>query len=112
MGQFKRKTRLACGTNYGEKVTEDLLRRDAMKWENCQHASVSMYGRSLKGPVFDIHYNARLEGHNHAPTDALKYALVITVRAKRIADLYDQIVRRYRTQLEQIQPVIDIPVRI
>jgi hypothetical protein len=93
-------------------VTEDLLRRDAMKWENCQHASLTMQGKSLKNPVFDIHYNARMEGHNDATTDALKYALVVTVRAKRIADLYDQIVRRYRTQLEQIRPVVEIPIRV
>jgi hypothetical protein len=93
-------------------VTEDLLRRDAMKWENCQHASDTLQGKSLKNPVFDIHYNARMEGHNHAPSETLKYALAITVRAKRIADLYDQVVRRYRTQLEQIRPVIDIPIQV
>lgn len=93
-------------------VTEDLLRRDAMKWENCQHSSLTMQGKSLKNPVFDIHYNARMEGHNDAPSDALKYALVVTVRAKRVADLYDQIVRRYRTQLEQIRPVVEIPIRV
>jgi hypothetical protein len=92
-------------------VTEDLLRRDAMKWENCLHASVTMQGKSLKNPVLDIHYNARLEGHNHAPGETLDYALIVTVRAKRLADLYDQVVRRYATQLEQIRPVIDIPVR-
>lgn len=92
-------------------VTEDVLRRDAMKWENCQHASLTLQGRSLKNPVFDIHYNARLEGHNHAPGEALDYALVVSVRAKRLTDLYDQVVRRYATQLEQIRPVIDIPVR-
>ncbi len=93
-------------------VSEDLLRRDALKWENCQHASVRMQGRSLKNPVFDIHYNARLEGHNHALTETLKYALVVTVRAKSVSDLYDQIVRRYPTQLEQLRPIIDIPVRV
>ncbi|KAF0182447.1 MAG: hypothetical protein FD124_2441 [Alphaproteobacteria bacterium] len=91
--------------------TEEELRRDAWKWENCQHADVTFLGRSLRNPVFDIHYNARLEGHGHAPAEKLRYALIITVKAKRVADLYDQIVRRYATQLEALRPVIDIPVR-
>jgi hypothetical protein len=90
---------------------EEELRRDAWKWENCQHAAVNFLGRSLKNPVFDIHYNARLEGHGHAPDQKLRYALIITVKARRVPDLYDRVVRRYRTQLEPMQPVIDIPVR-
>lgn len=90
---------------------EEELRRDAWKWENCQHGSVTLLGRSLKNPVFDIHYNARLEGHDHAPAEKLRYALVVTLKAKRIADLYDRVVRRYATQLEALRPIIDIPVR-
>lgn len=109
--QFHANTRSFFGTKSAG-VTEDLLRRDALKWESCQHAGVSMQGKSLHNPVFDIHYNARLEGHNHALTDVLKYALVVTVRAKSVADLYDQVVRRYPTQLEQLRPVIDIPIRV
>jgi hypothetical protein len=42
----------------------------------------------------------------------LRYALNISVKARRMTDLYNRIVRRYRGQLEQLQPVIDIPVRI
>jgi hypothetical protein len=42
--------------------TEDNLRRDAHKWENCLHATIRKRGSSLKRPVFDIHYNARVEG--------------------------------------------------
>lgn len=90
---------------------EDELRRDAWKWENCLHASRRFQGKSLSGPCFDIHYNARLEGRNFSPDEQLAYALVITVRAKKVADLYDQIVRKYATVLEPIRPVIDIPVR-
>ncbi|MBX9683040.1 MAG: S8 family peptidase [Hyphomicrobium sp.] len=93
-------------------LSEDDLRRDAWKWENCLHASVSFMGKSLQNPAFDIHYNARLEGRNFAPDHELPYALVVTVHAKKLADLYDQVVRKYATQLEQLKPVIDIPVRV
>ena len=93
-------------------LSEDDLRRDSWKWENCLHASSSFRGRSLSNPVFDIHYNARLEGRNFAPDHELSYALVITVHAKKLTDLYDQVVRKYATQLEQLRPVIDIPVTV
>lgn len=36
----------------------------------------------------------------------------MTVKATKVADLYNQVVRRYATQLEAIQPVIDIPIRV
>jgi hypothetical protein len=94
------------------RVTEEELRRDAWKWENCLHAENNYRGRSLDGPVFDIHYNARSEGHGARGAHELKYALIVSVKAKRIADLYDQIVRRYRGQLEALVPIVEIPVRV
>lgn len=92
--------------------TEDELRRDAWKWENCLHAENRYLGKSLSEPVFDIHYNARSEGHNDTRNQELHYALIITVEAPKMDDFYDQVVRRYATQLEQLQPVINIPVRV
>lgn len=90
---------------------EEELRRDAWKWENCLHARRTFRGTSLRNPCFDIHYNARLEGRNYTPPGKLPYALVVSVRAKGIADLYDQVVRKYATQLEPLRPVVEIPVR-
>jgi len=93
-------------------LTEEELRRDAMKWENTMHASRTFFGSSLKDPVFDIHYNSRLEGQNHSPANPLHYALVISLTAPKVADLYDQIVRRYATVIEPLRPVVDIPIRL
>ena len=90
---------------------ETTLRRDAMKWENCLHSSKRMRGSSLLNPVFDIHYNSRLEGRNFASAPNLPYALIVSVRAKGVADLYNQVVRQYATQLEPLRPVLDIPLR-
>ena len=92
-------------------MTEDDLRRDAWKWENCLHATKSFRGSSLQNPSFDLHYNARLEGRNFTPDEALPYALVISVRARHTTDLYDQVVRKYATLLEPLRPTIDIPLR-
>lgn len=92
--------------------TEAELRKDSWKWENCIHAERGFKGTSLYEPVFDIHYNARSEGHDDTRGQELQYALVITVEAPRIADLYDQVVRKYATQLEQLRPIIDIPLKV
>jgi hypothetical protein len=91
-------------------LMEDELRRDAWKWENCLHGAVSFLGKSLRNPVFDIHYNARLGGRDHSPKEELPYALVISVQAKHLADLYDRIVRKYASVLEPMKPVVEIPI--
>lgn len=89
---------------------EDELRRDAHKWETCLHAVVTKRGPGLKDPVFDIHYNTRADGRTDATPKKMPYALVITVVAPRSKDLYDQVVRRFRTVLEPLTPVIQVPV--
>jgi hypothetical protein len=90
---------------------EEKLRRDAWKWENCLHATRTFRGSSLRNPCFDIHYNSRLEGRNFTLAEKLPYALAVTVRAKGIADFYDQVVRKYGTQLESLRLVVEIPIR-
>ena len=92
-------------------ATEDELRRNAWKWENCLHASKRKRGSSLHNPCFDIHYNARLGGRNFAPPENLNYDMVVTVHAKGVADLYNQVVRDYATQIEPLRPIMEIPVR-
>jgi hypothetical protein len=91
-------------------LMEDELRRDAWKWENCLHTRVSFLGKTLRNPVLDIHYNARMGGRNFAPKEELPYALVITVHAKHLGDLYDKIVRKYARQPEALRPVVEIPI--
>jgi hypothetical protein len=93
-------------------LMEDELRRDAWKWENCLHADATFMGKTLRNPVLDIHYNARQEGRDFEPEQALPYALVVSVHARHLGNLYDSVVRKYANQLEALQPVVDIPVNI
>ncbi|TPJ35907.1 S8 family peptidase [Mesorhizobium sp. B2-6-5] len=93
-------------------LMEDELRRDAWKWENCLHTSVSFLGQTLQNPVLDIHYNARMGGRNFTPDIELPYALIVSVQAKQIGDLYERVVRKYALQLETLRPVIEIPVAV
>jgi hypothetical protein len=90
--------------------TEEVLRRDAHKWEPCMKASVRMRASGLSDPVFDIHYNARRAGMADLSAQPIPYALVVTVENDS-PDLYNKIAQRYRTMLEPLRPVIQIPVR-
>jgi hypothetical protein len=92
--------------------TEHEMRNDAQKWETTLHAERTFMPNSLLKPVFDIHYNARSSGGLSRDAHRIRYALVLTVRAKRMPDLYDQVVRAYAGQLEALVPVIDIPIRV
>jgi hypothetical protein len=91
-------------------LTEDELRRDNWKWENCLHAANRFQGKTMSNPVFDIHYVPRLEGRDFEPEELLNYALIVTVQTKNISDLYNRVVRKYATQLEPLKPVIEITV--
>lgn len=93
-------------------ANEAQLRRDAFKWENCLRASKRFQGASLNNPSFDIHFNSRKEGHNNSSNIGLPYALIVSVRAPEVDDLYNQVVRRYATILEPLRPVLDIPIQI
>ena len=91
--------------------TEEELRADAWKWENCMHASVNFRSDTLNDPMFDIHYNSRTEGHEGNAKDRIRYAMIITIEAPSMKDFYDQVVRKFATRLQPLQPTIDIPVR-
>ena len=93
-------------------LTEQELRKEAHKWETTLHASKNKRSTSLYDPIFDIHYNAREAGANPKTTERIPYALVITVKAPKVTDLYNKIVRRYRGKLEALQPVLEVPTRI
>ena len=92
-------------------ATERQLRADAHKWETCLHRRVGKLARILNGPVFDIHYNARSGSRDDTTADKIRYALVLTVEAPRVSDLYDRVVRTYRAQLQPLLPIVEVPVR-
>lgn len=92
-------------------ATEHELRADQGKWETVMHARVGKRGSSLDAPVFDIHYNARTAGGTAKQPPKIPYALVLTVKAARHPDLYNDILRSYATHLVPIRPKVVVPVR-
>lgn len=93
-------------------ATESERRSDLGKWETVLHGSKTMYGNSLKNPVFDIHYNAREAGGRATSADKIRYALIITLEAPKHADLYNAILHAYAKILSPIQPQVSLPVRV
>ncbi len=91
--------------------SEKELRQDAHKWETTLHRKQSFQSRTLKDPVFDVHYQVR-EAGKPSGGDKIKYALIITLSAPKVTNLYQRIMQRYQTQLEPIVPVIEVPIRI
>ena len=93
-------------------IDEKDLRTDAHRWETTLHKTRRMRGGGLRNPVFDVHYNARIGGRNANSADKIPYALVITVASLNTSGLYDKLLQRYRTILEPLKPIIEVPVRI
>ncbi len=94
-------------------ASEAELRADAHKWETVLHETATKRGSGLRNPVFDIHYNARIAGHDGTSmAPRLRYAMVITVESARTPDLYDRVLRTYATRLEALVPRVGIPLRV
>lgn len=92
--------------------TEQEQRSDLGKWETVLHASDNFYGSSLQEPCFDIHYNAREGGDTiGAGADWIRYALVVTVEAKKHLDLYDRILADH-VRLKELQAQVSLPIRV
>lgn len=84
------------GSQY--KATEREMRDAGHKWETVLHRSREFTeGASLSSPVFDVEYHAREVSRSVPPTSApdVSFALVVTVQAPGVANLYDLIRQKY-----------------
>jgi hypothetical protein len=91
-------------------ATEHELRDDAHKWETVLHNTARFRGSSLIQPTFDIHYNAREFGGVAHSAKSIPYSLVVSISVPKIPDLYNKILNRYRTDLEALEPKIELPI--
>uniref|UniRef100_A0AAU2UVM9 S8 family peptidase n=1 Tax=Streptomyces sp. NBC_00003 TaxID=2903608 RepID=A0AAU2UVM9_9ACTN len=91
-------------------MTEQELRADAHKWETVKHKTASFKADRLKRPAFDVRHVFRLDDLPPDTSPDVSYALIITLKAPAVPDLYDQVVRTYAARLEILQPVIAIPI--
>lgn len=93
------------------KISEFELREEGHKWEPCLKASQRFQASTLKDPCFDIYYHNRYEGMPQDDPKPIPYALVISIRAPKVSNLYDRVVRTYMNQLIPLQPKTRIQIR-
>jgi hypothetical protein len=92
-------------------ASESELRDDGHKWEPCHHAHRTFLPVSLKSPCFDIYNHRRFEGSPTTTASAKeKYALVVSVKAAKMPNLYGTVVRIYSQVLIPLRPMLRIQV--
>jgi hypothetical protein len=94
---------------YGQ--PETVLREDGHKWEPCLRSQATFRARSLSSSLFDIYYHHRESGMKATAPQPIPYAFIVGIKAPKVADLYDRVVRAYANVLVPIQPQTRIQVR-
>jgi len=93
-------------------ASEFELQEQGEKWEPCLRARRSKRSSKLLNPCFDISYQHRDGLTKELQPEPIRYALVATVLAKKVPDLYNRIVREYAQVLVPLRPKLRIPLRI
>lgn len=99
----------------GSKLFKDgefRLREEGYKWEPCIRNEISMFGKSLFEPCFDIWYHHRDGAAASQNPKPLPYTLVVSLTASKEPDFYNRVYRTYSQILVPIKPRINIPVRV
>lgn len=92
-------------------ITEYELREDGHKWEPCLRNVQSFMPKSLEKPCFDIYYHHRESGTKAENPKPITYALIVSIRAPKVIDLYDRVVRAYANILVPLKPQVRVPIR-
>lgn len=90
---------------------EYVLRAEDFKWEPCRRNSKKYDASKLNSPCFDIYYHNRESAAKAQLPDPIPYALIVSVKAPEIKDLYNRIVRAYSGVLIPIKPRLRIEVK-
>lgn len=94
---------------YGQ--SENALREDGHKWEPCLHHEERLRSSSLSDPCFDIYYHHRESGMKVVDPQPIPYAFVVSLKAPKVKDLYNRVVRAYAHQLVPLRPKVFVQVR-
>jgi hypothetical protein len=92
-------------------AAEFMLRDDAHKWEPCLRHTRMLRATSLHSPCFDIYYHHREAGIRASAPQPIPYAFLISLRAPKIPDLYNRVVRTYANVLVPLRPRLRIQVQ-
>lgn len=87
------------------------LRAEDFKWEPCRRRTQKFDGTELNEPFFDIYYHSRESATKAQMPDPIPYAFIVGVKAPKVTDLYNKIVRAYSSILVPLRPQLRIAVR-
>lgn len=87
------------------------LRDDGHKWEPCLRNVQTFLPKSLDRPCFDIYYHHRDAGTKAEDPQPIRYALIVSLKAPKMKDLYNRVVRAHANVLVPLKPQIRIPIR-
>ena len=80
------------------------LREGGIKWEPCAKRTRWFQAGSLSDPVFDIYNHSRQGWSKIGANNEVPYALIVSIKAPNVPDLYNQILRTYAGVLAPITP--------
>jgi hypothetical protein len=92
-------------------AAEFVLRDDGHKWEPCLRHIQKLYATSLVNPCFDIYYHHREAGVRATAPQPIPYAFILSLRAPRVPDLYNRVVRTYANVLVPLRPQLRIQLQ-
>ena len=92
--------------------TEQTLRNDAHRWEAVLRRKRRFNSSTLDQPAFDIEHLARDHGQPSVRPDAVRYALVVTIRNPATPNLYDRVLQAFAGRLQAMRPQIDISIQL
>lgn len=116
-GKIIRPTVPASDTFFGAKdfyAPEFMRRDDAQKWETTISQTKRKRASSLHDPVFDVSHITRVHGHaGGRGNPSIRFALVLTIRNKHAADLYDRVVAQSGARLQPMRARagVTLPIR-
>jgi hypothetical protein len=94
-------------------ASENIRRGDAQKWETTLSRTKTKRSASLVQPAFDVSQISREHGHSGTRSANMKVALVLTIKNRQMADLYNQVVigSRNRLQPMRARAGVSVPIR-
>jgi hypothetical protein len=90
--------------------SEAALREDGLKWEPCLRNEVTFRASSLKKPTFDIYYHHRESAVSASDPQPIPYAFIVGLRAAKVPDLYNQVLRAHARILQPLQPRVRLQI--
>ena len=92
-------------------AAEYVVRDEHYKWEPCLRATQKFRANALNKPMFDIYYHHRQSASANSQPAPIPYALIVQVRAPKVPDFYNRVVRTYANVLVPLQPRISIRIQ-